>query len=128
MADNGHGSPGFSTLITRFARTGLGALQNRSELFSVEWQEEKARLTEAVVWAVMAAFLGVLGLGMLTAFVIFLFRPDLRIYALAGFALLYLGGAIIAWVNLKGLLTKHEPFAESIAQLRKDAACLDSLK
>jgi uncharacterized membrane protein YqjE len=128
MADNGQGSPGLGTLITRFARTGLGALQNRGELLSVEWQQEKARLTEAVVWAVMAAFLGVLGLGMLTAFIIFLFRPDLRIYALAGFALLYLGGAIVAWVNLKGLLTKHEPFAESIAQIRKDAECLDSLK
>ena len=128
MAENGHDTPGLGTLITKVARTGLGALQNRGELFSVEWQEEKARLTEVLVWAVIAAFLGVLGLGMVTAFIIFLFRPDLRIYALGGFALVYLAGAILAWSSLKKLLTQHEPFAESIAQIRKDAACLDSSK
>jgi uncharacterized membrane protein YqjE len=128
MAENGHSTPGLSGLLTKFARTGLGALQNRGELLSVEWQEEKARLTELMVWAVVAAFLGMLGLGMLTAFIIFLFPSDLRIYALAGFAVLYLTGAIVAWVNVRGLLTKHEPFAESIAQIRKDAACLDSSK
>src|SRR5215510_2491322 len=115
MAENGHSSPGLSALITKLTRTGLGALQNRGELISVEWQEEKARLTEVIVWAVVAAFLGVLGLGMLTAFIIFLFPADFRIYALAGFALLYLAGAIVAWISMKGMLTKHEPFAESIA-------------
>jgi uncharacterized membrane protein YqjE len=128
MAENGHNSPGLSALITKFARTGLGALQNRGELLSVEWQEEKARLTEVIVWAIVATFLAVLGLGMLTAFIIFLFPAELRVYALAGFAVLYLAGAIIAWVSMRGLLTKQEPFAESIAQIRKDAACLDSSK
>ena len=128
MAGNGHEAPGLSELINKVARTGLGALQNRGELFSVEWQEEKARLTEAVVWAVIAVLLGVLGVGALTAFLILLFPSGFRIYALGGFAVLYLVGAIVAWNSLRTSLTKHEPFAESIAQVRKDAECLDSLK
>src|SRR4051812_18657486 len=119
--------PGLMELAGKFAQTGLGALQNRGELFSVEWQEEKSRLVEALIWGVACAFFAMLGIGMLTAFDIFLFREDLRIYALAGFALLYLAGAIIAWSSIKGVL-KHEPFSESIAQLRKDAACLESSK
>jgi len=127
MADNNNDSPGLGTLVSRVTRTGLGALHNRGELLSVEWQEEKARLTEVFVWTVLCLFLAVLGIGMLTAFIIFLFREDLRIYALAGFALLYLAGAIVAWTSLRGLL-KHEPFAESISQVRKDAEWLDSLK
>jgi len=128
MAEDDNGRPGLGEMIRRVARTGFAALQNRGELFSVEWQEEKIRLTEAVVCAAVAALLGVLGLGMLTAFFILLFRPDLRIYALAGFAVLYLAGAVVAWTNLKGLLTKHEPFAETIDQVRKDAEWLDSLR
>ena len=127
MAESDNGGPGLATLVGKATRTSLGALQNRGELLSVEWQEEKARLTEIFVWTVVSLFLAILGVGMLTAFIIFLFREDLRIYALAGFALLYLAGAIVAWTSLRGLL-KREPFAESISQIRKDAACLDSLK
>ena len=127
MADSNNDGPGLATLVGKATRTSLGALQNRGELLSVEWQEEKARLTEIFVWTVLCLFLAILGVGMLTAFIIFLFREDLRIYALGGFVLLYLAGALVAWASLKGLL-KREPFAESISQIRKDAACLDSLK
>jgi len=31
----------------------------------------------------------------------------------------------MAWANLKSLL-KQEPFSESLAQVKKDALCLDS--
>jgi uncharacterized membrane protein YqjE len=127
MVENEHEGPTLATLVGKVARTGFGLLQNRSELLSVEWQEERARLTEALVWTVACLFLGMLGLGLLTAFVIVLFREDLRIYAIAGFAVLYSAGAFVAWRNLKRVL-QQESFTESIAQMRKDAAWLDSLK
>jgi uncharacterized membrane protein YqjE len=84
-------------------------------------------LIESLIWGIAFACLAMLGIGMLTALIIFLFPENLRIYAVAGFALLYLAGAIIAWGCMTGLL-KREPFSESIAQLRKDAACLESSK
>jgi uncharacterized membrane protein YqjE len=127
MEERDQEAPGVMQIAGRLVQTGLGALQNRGELFSVEWQEEKAKLIETLIWGLACGFFAMLGIGMLTAFIICLFPENLRIYAVAGFALLYLAGAIIAWGCIKGLL-KREPFSESIAQLRKDAACLGSSK
>lgn len=127
MADNNDHFPGFVSLLRKIGRTGLGALQNRGELLAVEWQEENARLTEILVWAFGLAFLAMTGFLLFTATLILLFPAELRIYAFAGFTVLYLAGALIAWFNVKGLL-KHEPFAESLTQIRKDSVWLESLK
>jgi uncharacterized membrane protein YqjE len=127
MEERDQEAPGVMQVAGRLVQTALGALQNRGELISVEWQEEKAKLVESLIWGIAFACLAMLGIGMFTALIIFLFPENLRIYAVAGFALLYLAGAIIAWGCMKGLL-KQEPFTESIAQLRKDAACLESSK
>jgi uncharacterized membrane protein YqjE len=67
------------------------------------------------------------GLLLLTATIILLFPAELRIYAFAGFAVLYFIGAVVAFFNVKALL-KHEPFAESISQVRKDSVWLESLQ
>jgi uncharacterized membrane protein YqjE len=45
----------------------------------------------------------------------------------AGSAILYLVGAIVALVIVKSLL-KHEPFGESIAQVKKDRLWVQSLE
>jgi uncharacterized membrane protein YqjE len=119
--------PGIFAQLRKLGRTGLGALQNRGELLSVEWREENARLSELLVWAFGLAFLAMTGLLLLTATVILLFPAEYRIYAFAGFAVLYLAGAFVAWLNVKALL-KHEPFAESLTQIRKDSVWLESLK
>ncbi len=119
--------PGLTTLTGRFLRTGLGALRNRGELLAIEWQEEKARMTELLVWTVGLVFLGVMTVGLLTLTIILLFPAQLRIYAAAGFTLLYLGAAVAVWFNVKSLL-KREPFADSLEQARKDAEWLESLK
>jgi uncharacterized membrane protein YqjE len=105
----------------------VGALQNRGELLAVEWQEAKIRTTEILFWAFATAILAMAGLLLLTVTIILLFPADLRIYAFAGFTVLYVIGAVVAFFNVKTLL-RHEPFAESISQVRKDSVWLDSLK
>lgn len=127
MAENNDHVPGFITLLRKIGKTGLGAIQNRGELLAVEWREENARLTEILVWAFGLAFLAMCGLLLLTATIILLFAPEQRIYAFAGFTVLYLAGALAAWFNVKSLL-KHEPFNESLTQLRKDSVWLESSK
>jgi uncharacterized membrane protein YqjE len=127
MAGNNDHSPGFIALLRKLGRTGLGALQNRGELLAVEWREENARLSEIVIWAFGMAFLAMAGVILLTVTIILLFPAELRIYAFAGFTLLYLAGALTAWFNVKSLL-KHEPFSESLTQIRKDSVWLESLK
>ncbi len=115
------------TLLGRLAHTALGAVQNRLELFGVEWQEERARLTQVLFWTMGLLFLAIMGMLLLTATIIFLFPPDYRVYVTAGFAALYLIGAVIVWFWLRALL-RRESFTATIEETRKDRAWLDSLK
>jgi uncharacterized membrane protein YqjE len=127
MSENNHHTPELGTLTRKIIQTGLGALGNRGELLAVEWQEERARLVALLLWGLGFLLLGILAIGLLTATVIFLFPLDRRIYVAAGFAMLYLLGAIAALVMVKSLL-KYEPFGESIAQVKKDRLWVQSLE
>lgn len=124
--NNGH-SPGFTTLVGRLARTGLGALRNRLELLALEWTEERLRMMNVMAWAIGFVLAGVLAVLLFTATIIFLFREELRIYVVAAFTVFYGLGALVAWVRLRGFL-KQEPFAHTIDQANKDRAWLESLK
>jgi len=123
MSDNNH-TAGLGTLASRIGRTALGALTNRGELLTIEWQQEKERLTRLLLLSVGMMFLGMMGALLLTATIIFLFPEESRIYVAAGFTILYLGGAGFAFFKLMALI-KQEPFEESLKQLRKDRSLLD---
>jgi uncharacterized membrane protein YqjE len=125
MVDTEQQATGFVGLASRLARTGIGALRNRLELFALEWQEERARLTELVMWLVALLFLGMLAALLFTLTIIFLFPPEYRLYVAGGFTVFYLIGAVIAWSGVRAVL-KREPFTESLEQARKDANWLDS--
>src|SRR5438309_2030920 len=112
MSANNHPAPGLADLTKRIFHTGLGALGNRGELLALEWQEERARLLALLIWGLGLLLLGILTIVLLTGTIIFLFPPDQRIYAAGGFTILYLAGAIGAFVMVKSLL-KQEPFPES---------------
>jgi len=126
MLQSNQHSPGLLSIAGRLARTGIGAIQTRIELFAVEWEEERTRLMGTVFWAATFILLGVLAVLLFTATIILLFPQDLRVYAVAGFAVLYLIGAIGAWIGLRRILD-HQPFAESIDQAKKDRAWVESL-
>jgi len=121
--------PNLIGLLRKAALTGVAALHNRGELFFVELQEEKNRAVESLIWAVAACFLGIIFLLVLTATIIWLFPPDLRVYVAGGFSLLYLLGTVLALLNLKALIKNSSPpFSDSIAEFRKDREWLESLK
>ena len=124
MADEDNEAPGIGSLAAKLARTGVGLLQNRVELLALEWQEERIHLAELLVWGVGLLFMGIMGLMLLTATIIFLFPESSRLYVAGGFTLLYLIGAVAAWLGVRSLL-KHEPFAGSVDQLQKDRAWLE---
>src|SRR5437016_5372526 len=126
MVENSH-PPGPATLLRRIAATGLGVLQNRSDLLIVELQEEKARLVELLVWTIGLLFLGIMAMLMLTGTIIFLFAEEYRVYLAAGFAVLYLMGAVAVALTVKSLL-KKAPLPETAAQVKKDREWLESLQ
>ncbi len=127
MAAESQGTPGIARLVGRLARTTIGALQNRLELLTLEWQEERARLADLLVWVVGLLFLAMMGALLLTATIIFLFPEHLRIYVAAGFTVLYLLGALGAWFGVRSIV-RREPFSETVEQARRDQAWLKSFQ
>ncbi len=127
MPDTDQHSVGFIGAAGRLFRTGLGAVQNRVELFALEWEEERTRLMETMVWVAALVLLGVLAVLLSTATIIFLFPPELRLYVTAGFAVLYVIGAIAAALGLRHVV-RRESFPESLGQMKKDREWLESLK
>jgi uncharacterized membrane protein YqjE len=121
--------PGFFGLVRKLALTSLSALENRGELFLVELQEEKNKIIEMFIWVAAVCFLGFMFVVVLTATVILLFPPDLRVYVAGGFCLLYLVGAVLSLLNLKALIKSATlPFQETISEVKKDRQWLESLK
>jgi len=127
MSESNNHSTSLATHVGRVFRTGVGAMRNRVELLLVEWQEERLRMAHILAWSIALVFAGVLAVLLFTATVIFVFREDLRIYVTAGFALLYALGALVAGFGLRGLL-KQGSFPDSVDQMQKDRAWLESLK
>ena len=127
MLDTDQHPTGLLTAAARLARTGMGAVQNRIELFALEWEEERVRMMETIIWAAALVLLGTLAVILFTVTIIFLFPQELRIYAVVGFAVLYLAGAVAAGLGLRTVV-RREPFPESAAQIKKDRAWLESLK
>lgn len=121
-----NGTPTLAKLASRLASTGVGAMENRAELFALEVQEEKERVIKLVIWGLGLMFLGVLSLFLLTATVIFLFPQESRVWAAAGFTVLYLIGSAVALFSLKGLL-KKTPFGETLNQFRRDRDWIKTL-
>jgi uncharacterized membrane protein YqjE len=124
--DNNHG-PGLAKLASRLAATSVGLLENRAELLAVELQEEKLRVIKLLAWGLGLLFLSVLAVGLLTATVILLIPEEQRVWAAAGFTLLYLIGAVVAVFVLKSALKKL-PFGETLNQIRRDRDWLTSLR
>jgi len=121
--------PTLSALARKVVVTGFAALYNRGELLQIELQEEKNRVVELFIWAGTVCILGLLFLLVLTATVILLFSEAYRVYAAGAFCVLYLLGAVLAFLNLKALIKDATlPLANTMAEVKKDREWLESLK
>jgi uncharacterized membrane protein YqjE len=125
--DTDYQLPTLGRLARRTVGTVIGAIQNRAELFAVEFEEENDRVLKMVIFGVSALFFLGTAVLLLTGTIIFLVPDQYRVYAAAGFSVLYLGGGIASAMTVKKLL-KKAPFVESLNQLKKDAQFLDTFK
>ena|SRR2546426_9258784 len=119
MAEREPNIEGIVESLGGILRTSLAVLRNRAELFVVELQEERYRLTELLALLGVALALGLMVLLLLTGVVIFLFPGEYRIWAAFGLALLYGLGIIGLARQIRNLLA-NEPFSESVNQMKKD--------
>jgi uncharacterized membrane protein YqjE len=101
--------------------TGLAAVQNRAELLSLEFKEEKDQILEMGLWLTLALFFGIMTVLVLTATVILLFPEEYRVYAAGAFCVVYLAGTIWAILGLRRRLQNRAlPFAATVEELKKD--------
>lgn len=119
-----HGG-GWADRFRRIGESLLALARNRFELVAVEWQEEKLRLFHLLLWLGVA-----LGLGF-AALLVAMGALSLWAWQLAGYlglvvlALAALAGAAgIAWGIRRRIQYGPKPFAETIAEFRRDSECL----
>jgi len=112
---------GLLASLQRLLATMLDIVQTRVAIVATEFEEERVRIRELVVFGFVALFFFNLGIMLLTLFVVMLFWEAHRLYVMGGFALLYLGVGVVAGLFLRHRL-KSRPrlFATTLAELAKD--------
>lgn len=116
---------GFFASLRRLLKTGFAIAQNRLELFLVEAQEERRRLFDALLLLGVVLILAAMALMVLTVTIVVLcIRAD-RLDLLVALMLVYLAATIVAVWRLRIRLNGWAPFSATVAELKKDKACLE---
>lgn len=116
----GHAT-GLLASLQRLLATLLEIVQTRVAIVATEYEEERERIRELVVFGFLALFFISLGIVLLTLFVVMLFWETHRLYVMGGFALLYLGLGVAAVVALRRRLqSRPRLFATTLTELSKD--------
>ncbi len=120
-------SPGLFASLRNLAATLIAAAQTRLELLSAEVEEERLRLLQLLLTALIALFFSALGIVMLTLAVAALYWDTHRVLVMILFAVLYLGIAVIFGLVMRSRArTKSRLFSASIAELARDRQHLTS--
>jgi uncharacterized membrane protein YqjE len=125
MEEPGKISPGIFASLQRLLRTVLAIAQNRLELFLVECQEERWRFFDTLLSAGIVLILALMTLMAATITIVVLCMKADRLDLIIALVLVYLAATILAFWRLRSKLMKWEPFSATLAELKKDKACLD---
>ncbi len=121
MRDTEGTASGLLASLQRLMATLLEILQTRVEIVATEFEEERERIRELVIFSFLALFFTSIGLLLLTLFIVILYWETHRLYVLGGFALLYLALGIAAGAVLRQRLrTRPRLFATTVAELSRD--------
>ncbi len=125
MEEAGESTPGFFTSLGRLLKTVLAVAHNRLELLLVELQEERWRFFDALLLAGVVLLLATMTLLVATVTIVTLCLRADRLDLLVLLMLVYLAGTIFSFWRLRVQLKKWAPLSATLAELRKDKACLD---
>jgi len=115
------GSPGLLGSVQRLIATLVETLETRIEIVATEFEEERERLRELVMFGFLAMFFGTLGLVLLTLFVVIQYWESYRLAVVGGFAIVYLGVGIICGAILRRRLRERSRlFATTLSEMAKD--------
>jgi uncharacterized membrane protein YqjE len=120
-------NPGLLTSLQRLMETLLEILQTRVEIVATEFEEERVRLRELVVFGILTLFFVGVGLTLFTLFIVVLYWDSHRVAVLGGVALLYLGlGGLTGIILYRRLKSRPRLFAATLSELTKDRDQLSS--
>jgi uncharacterized membrane protein YqjE len=126
MGEHASSPAGILESLRKLGRTGLTLLHNRLALFSVELEEQKARLVKVLVLAGAAVFLGNTALLAVSATIVVAAGEQARVPVLIGLSVVYLLAALWAFLALrKELRSAPPPFQDTVAELKKDSEWLN---
>lgn len=119
-------TPGIISSLKKLGQIVLTTAANRLELAAVETQEEAARWVESLILVAALAVLGALTLAMISLTIVLTFWEEHRLAAMVGLSILYLLAFLGTVWRLRWRLKNWDSFAATLAELRKDKACLEN--
>lgn len=116
---------GWLDSLRRIGESSFALLRNRFELFTVELQEEKLRLLNLLIWLGLAAIFGAAGIFVAMVALAFWLWDTAGYTGLVSLAAATLAAALaILWGIRRKIQTAPPPFAQTVAEFRKDGECL----
>jgi uncharacterized membrane protein YqjE len=121
MDENEQPSFSLTGFLRRIAETLFRTLQNRVELFALEFEEEKHWMVATMLWAGAAMFFCGLAAVFVAVTVVWVAPEAARPWWLAGFSILFLFLAVSAVAGFRRVLREKPPaFSETLSELKKD--------
>jgi uncharacterized membrane protein YqjE len=111
--------------VKRLLSSGVSVVSTRLELLANEWEEERLRLAQMLLFSMAALFFLATGMLLLVALVVMIFWDEHRLAAVGILSLLFLlaGGGMVVLVN--SLLTRGTKlFSASLEELSRDRELL----
>ena len=118
-------SSGLMASAKRLLSTLISVATTRLELLANEWQEERLRITQMLLFALFAVFCFCMGVLLLVLFIVVLFWDEHRLAVLAALSLLFfLSGGLLVMLLQSKLRQGSKLFSVSLAELTKDRKSL----
>jgi uncharacterized membrane protein YqjE len=121
-------APGLLHSLKRLGRTALGIVENRVELLVVELEEERWRVVDVFFLVASATVLALMALATGTFALVMFFPEEHRAIVLVIVALVYLVATLGLVLKVRNRLKNWHSFSSTLAELKKDKACLDEKK
>src|SRR5512137_1766215 len=125
MEEAGGSGGGLFASFGRLFRTVVAITHNRLELFLVELAEERWRFFDLLLLAGVVFMLAGMGLMVATVTVVVLCLKANRLDWLVVLMLAYFAGALVGFWRLRKRLKGWNPFPSTLAEIKKDKACLE---
>jgi uncharacterized membrane protein YqjE len=111
--------------LRRLLKTASAIAQNRLELFLVELQEERLQFLDTLLLLGVVLILAGMALMVFTVTIVVLCLRADRLGPLVVLMLVYVVATGVAGWRLRSRIKGWAPFSDTVAELKKDKACLE---